>query len=68
MTELDIFRNAVEAFISENEWTPSRFGKMAAGDPLFVFQLRDGREPRTATRQRVLSFIKQERASKVAAA
>lgn len=57
MSELDAFRTQVETFISLKEWTPTRFGKAAAGDPLFVFELRNGREPRIATRTRVLSFI-----------
>ena len=52
---LDEFKSRVETFISENEIAPTAFGKRFAGDPLFVFQLRDGREPREATRERVLA-------------
>lgn len=55
--ELDAFRTAVEAHIAERDMTPTAFGRIYAGDPLFVFQLREGREPRTATRERVLSAM-----------
>lgn len=57
MSEIESFRASVERFIRERNWTPSRFGREAAGDPLFVFQLRNGREPRQATRDRVRRFI-----------
>jgi homoserine dehydrogenase len=58
MTELERFRETVEKFISDTDgMTPTRFGKDFAGDPLFVFQLREGREPRTDTRQRILNAI-----------
>lgn len=63
MTEIEKFRAAVEAFLAQHGMTPTRFGKEFAGDPLFVFQLRNGREPRTDTRQRVLSAMQQERAA-----
>ena len=67
MTEIEIFRAEVERFISANDWTPTRFGKEFAGDPLFVFQLREGREPRTDTRQRILSAISAAPSSEQAA-
>jgi len=35
----------------------SKFGREAAGDPRFVFDLRRGREPRPRTAARVLGFI-----------
>ena len=57
MTELERFRDTIEKFIASSGMTPTQFGKEYAGDPLFVFQLRDGREPRTATRERILSAI-----------
>lgn len=49
------FTAAVEAFIAEKGMTPTAFGRSFAGDPLFVFQLREGREPREATRAKVLA-------------
>lgn len=60
MSEIEAFRARVEAFISDRGWTPTRFGREAARDPLFVFQLRDGREPRSATRQRVSDFMDED--------
>jgi homoserine dehydrogenase len=64
MNEIEAFKTTVEAFIADKKITPTRFGKDFAGDPLFVFQLRDGREPRVATREKVLNAIAaQERAA-----
>lgn len=57
MSDIQTFKQAVETFLRETEWTPTRLGRAAANDPLFVFQLRSGREPRSATRQRVIDFI-----------
>lgn len=63
MTEVEKFRTEVETFIARHGMKPTRFGKDFAGDPLFVFQLRKGREPRTDTRQKVLAAMKQEHAA-----
>ncbi len=57
MTEVERFRDIVEQFIVERGLTATQFGRDYASDPLFVFQLRDGREPRTATRERILTAI-----------
>ncbi|KRA00266.1 hypothetical protein ASD64_01450 [Mesorhizobium sp. Root157] len=57
MTEIERFRETVEKFIASKGMTPTQFGREYAADPLFVFQLRDGREPRTPTRQRILEAI-----------
>jgi len=57
MTEIERFRDTVEQFIASRGITPTQFGREFAADPLFVFQLREGREPRTATRQRILDAI-----------
>lgn len=57
MTEIETFRQTIEQFIAAKGMTPTRFGKEFAGDPLFVFQLREGREPRTDTRRRILTAI-----------
>ena len=35
----------------------ARFGREAMGDPRFVFDLRNGREPRQRTVDRVLAFL-----------
>ncbi len=63
MTELERFRADVEKFIADRKMKPTKFGKDIVGDPRFVFDLRNGREPRTDTRQRVLAAIRAERAA-----
>jgi homoserine dehydrogenase len=55
MSDIQSFRQSVEAFIAARGWTPTRFGRAIAGDPLFVFDLREGREPRSDTRVRCTS-------------
>ena len=57
MSDIQSFRQAVEAFIAARGWTPTRFGRAIAGDPLFVFDLREGREPRSETRNRILKAM-----------
>ena len=57
MSDIASFRLAVESFISARGWTPTRFGRTVAGDPLFVFDLREGREPRSDTRSRILKAM-----------
>jgi len=47
----------VERHLRRKSMAPSRFGRDVTGDPRFVFDLRRGREPRPATRARVLAFI-----------
>ena len=57
MSDIESFRQSVEAFIAARGWTPTRFGRAIAGDPLFVFDLREGREPRSDTRARILKSM-----------
>src|SRR5690606_34083552 len=57
MSDIQSFRQSVEAFIAARGWTPTRFGRAIAGDPLFVFDLREGREPRSDTRARILKAM-----------
>ena len=57
MSDIVTFRQSVEAFIAARGWTPTRFGRAIAGDPLFVFDLREGREPRSDTRGRILKAM-----------
>ncbi|MDX0541652.1 hypothetical protein GOC59_18890 [Sinorhizobium medicae] len=63
MSEIEAFKATVETFIAERKMTPTHFGKQFAGDPLFVFQLREGREPRMQTRQRILEAMSDAEAS-----
>jgi homoserine dehydrogenase len=57
MSDIQSFRQSVETFIASRGWTPTRFGRAIAGDPLFVFDLREGREPRSDTRTRILKAM-----------
>ena len=60
MSDIQSFRQAVESFIAARGWTPTRFGRTIAGDPLFVFDLREGREPRSETRTRILKAMQEQ--------
>jgi homoserine dehydrogenase len=60
MSDIQSFRDSVEAFIAQRGWTATRFGRHMAGDPLFVFDLREGREPRSDTRARILKAMQEQ--------
>ena len=47
----------IERHLKATAIPPSRFGREAAHDPRFVFDLRNGREPRGTTVERVLAFM-----------
>jgi 2,4-dienoyl-CoA reductase-like NADH-dependent reductase (Old Yellow Enzyme family) len=47
----------IEKYLKSRRMPPTRFGRAAVGDPCFVFDLRDGREPRNATVQRVQAYL-----------
>lgn len=47
----------VESFLRRSDVAPARFGREAMGDPRFVFDLRNGRDPRPATVERVLAYL-----------
>jgi 2,4-dienoyl-CoA reductase-like NADH-dependent reductase (Old Yellow Enzyme family) len=47
----------VEKFLKNSNTPPARFGREAMGDPRFVFDLRNGREPRLRTIKRVRAFL-----------
>lgn len=48
----------IEKFLRETDMPPTKFGRLAAQDPRFVLDLRNGREPRQLTEVRVDSFIR----------
>lgn len=48
---------SIECHLRARRMSPTRFGREALGDPKFVLQLRDGREPRPRTVERVLRYI-----------
>jgi hypothetical protein len=47
----------VEKFLRHSDTAPTRFGREAVGDPRFVFDLRNGRDPRPRTVERVLAYL-----------
>lgn len=51
----------IEVFLRERKMPPARFGREATGDSRFVFDLRDGRVPRTKTVRRVKAYLARER-------
>jgi 2,4-dienoyl-CoA reductase-like NADH-dependent reductase (Old Yellow Enzyme family) len=47
----------VEKFLRNAKVPAARFGRDAMGDPRFVFDLRNGREPRQRTVDRIHRFL-----------
>lgn len=47
----------VEEFLRAKEVSAARFGRDAMHDPRFVFDLRNGREPRHPTVTRVRAYL-----------
>jgi hypothetical protein len=47
----------IEIYMRRTATTPTRLGRDAVGDPRFVFDLRNGREPRPPTRARVHAWL-----------
>ena len=47
----------IEAHLKSGRIPPTRFGRDAVGDPNFVFDLRDGRDPRARTVVRVIAYL-----------
>lgn len=47
----------IERHLRMRRMSPTRFGRDAVGDPNLISQLRDGRELRTATAQRVVDYL-----------
>jgi len=47
----------IDLYLRASKTSPSRLGRDAVGDPNFVMNLRDGRQPRQATLDRVIAFI-----------
>jgi hypothetical protein len=50
----------IDCYLRRTKTSPSRLGRDAVGDPNFVMNLRDGRQPRQATLDRVLAFIERQ--------
>lgn len=47
----------IEKFLRETGMPWTKFGRLAAHDPRFVEDLRNGRTPRAGTEARILRFI-----------
>ena len=52
----------IEGYLRRSATPPTRFGREAVHDPRFVFDLRNGREPRPATAARVHNWIDDQEA------
>ena len=48
---------AIEQFLRRHDMAATKFGRLAAHDPRFVLDLRMGREPRSATEDRVRRWM-----------
>lgn len=62
MDDIERFKAAVERHLEETGTSASGFGKKFAHDPSFVLDLRRGREPKRAMRERILMAMQSERA------
>ena len=47
----------IERFLRNSNIPPARFGREVMGDPRFVFDLRNGREPRPRTVARIRKVL-----------
>lgn len=47
----------IERHLRARRMSPTRFGRESVGDPNLVSQLKDGRELRSATLQRVVDYL-----------
>nr|WP_084276792.1 hypothetical protein [Novosphingobium sp. B1] len=47
----------IETYLAQHRMPPSKFGRLAVGDPRFVEDLRGGRLPRAKTCDRVRSYL-----------
>lgn len=56
----DVLIQKIEAHMRATKMSPARLGREAVGDPKFVFQLWEGREPRQRTVDRVVSYLERQ--------
>lgn len=47
----------IERHLRARRMSPTRFGREAVGDPNLISQLKDGREMRAATVQRITDYL-----------
>ena len=53
---MDLHRR-IEKYLRRTGMKPTRFGREAVRDPRFVFDLRNGRDPRGPTRARIVAWL-----------
>ena len=47
----------IERHLRIRRMSPTRFGREAVGDPNLISQLKDGRELRSSTAQRIIDYL-----------
>ncbi len=47
----------IQRYLRQSGLSATAFGRCAVGDPKFVHDLRNGREPRTGTERRVHAWL-----------
>ncbi|NVD43661.1 hypothetical protein HUV48_01345 [Altererythrobacter sp. HHU K3-1] len=52
---------SIEQFLRKHNMAPTKFGRLAAHDPRFVLDLRNGRTPREHTARRIEEFMQNYR-------
>lgn len=62
-TKNDQFLSQIETYLFERGMSATAFGRESANDPNLVFDLREGRELRRATRDKITSFLSQDTAA-----
>ena len=50
----------IETYLAQQGMPPSKFGRLALGDPRFVEDLRGGRLPRPGTCERVRAYLQRK--------
>ncbi|MEO1908775.1 MAG: hypothetical protein ABGX08_17310 [Citromicrobium sp.] len=63
---MDDLLTEIDAFCAAHDMSPSRFGELAMNDKPFVTQLREGRDIRFSTAQRIRTFMAEYRPSEAA--
>lgn len=52
---MDLIR--INRFLADNKMPPSKFGRLAVGDPRLVFDIRNGRGLRQSMKDRLITFM-----------
>jgi hypothetical protein len=63
MGDTDPLLRDIERYLSDSGMSATAFGLAAVNDPALIYDLRNGREPRRATRCRIREFLAAETAS-----